>query len=70
MFLVLDAQGQCAMCTKTAMDGIKEGRTTSAGINRGILYLLSMPYVLIVGVGATWWYNKRKQDRDDEEQGS
>lgn len=50
-------QAQCAMCTKAAMDGMKDGATTSAGINDGILYLLSMPYLLAFSIAAAffWW---------------
>lgn len=56
-FAAFAGQAQCAMCTKAAMDGMKDGATTSAGINDGILYLLSMPYLLALSIAAAffWW---------------
>lgn len=51
---------QCAMCTKTAMDAMKDGNTASLGINNAILYLLCMPYALVMTIGGLWWWRRRK----------
>jgi len=53
-------QAQCAMCTKTAMDAMKDGNTASLGLNDAILYLLSLPYVLALTIGGLWWYRHRR----------
>lgn len=57
---------QCAMCTKAAMDGMKDGATTSAGINDGILYLLALPYVLFFSLAGVWFYLRRKARQQQE----
>jgi len=55
------ALGQCAMCRANAESNLKSGNNNiGRGLNQGILYLMSLPYVL-AGVGA-WLLirNKRK----------
>ena len=59
-------EAQCAMCSKTAMDAMKDGNTASLGLNNAILYLLIMPYVLAVSIGGTWWWRRRKWSRIEE----
>lgn len=51
------------MCTKTAMDAMKDGNTASLGLNNAILYLLGLPYLLVMTIGGLWWYRKRRLDR-------
>jgi hypothetical protein len=55
------AQAQCAMCTINAEQGVKNGNTQSKGLNSGVLYLLALPYLGIVGVGALWYFKYRKK---------
>jgi hypothetical protein len=56
-------QAQCAMCKATAESNMKEhSNNFGAGLNKGILYLLAMPY-LLAGVGVLIWYRHRKQYR-------
>ncbi len=57
-------QAQCAMCTKTAMDAMKDGNTASLGLNDAILYLLSLPYLLAMTIGGLWWYRHRRIARE------
>ncbi len=58
------AQG-CVMC-KAAADSDKEA---NKGLNMGIVYLLSVPYILIGTVGYMWWRNRQAlQQQDDEEE--
>ena len=63
-----ESQAQCAMCRRIAQtnyeqqDQISKSKEMKRGrsLNNGILYLLSVPY-LIGGVGAlVWWRNRRK----------
>lgn len=55
------AHAQCAMCKATAESNMKEQTNNyGAGLNKGILYLLSMPYIL-GGIGIFIWYRHRKQ---------
>lgn len=44
----LTAEAQCAMCR--AVLETEEGQGTAKGINDGIMYLMSVPYILIGGI--------------------
>lgn len=60
------ASAQCAMCKASAESNMKEqSNNYGAGLNKGILYLLTMPY-LLAGVGVFIWYKHRKQYRQQE----
>jgi len=54
---------QCPMCKKAVESGLKEGSNVAKGLNTGILYLLSLPYLAVATVGFIWW-KKHKQARD------
>jgi hypothetical protein len=56
-------QAQCPMC-RTAVESAKEngGSTQGDGLNAGILYLLSLPYLTVAVVGGIW-YSKRKKSK-------
>lgn len=56
-----NVQAQCSMCTVNAEQGSKNGNTQTKGINDGVIYLLSIPYLLIAGVGFIWYKNYRKK---------
>jgi hypothetical protein len=59
----IDAVAQCAMCRTTVESSISNGRSNIAtGLNTGILYLLSAPY-LIVGAIAFLWFRQSKQEQ-------
>lgn len=51
-----DAAAQCSICTKTAM---QQGTKPAKGLNTGILYLMSIPYIAIGVVGFSWWRSKK-----------
>jgi len=44
--LVIDMNGQCVMCKAVAEDSAEDGGL-GAGLNRGILYLMAVPYILL-----------------------
>ena len=52
---------QCAMCKGAAEMNLKQGGGDPAGLNKGILYMLFMPYILVGGIGYWWWRNRRKE---------
>ena len=54
-------EAQCAMCTISAEQGVKNGNSQSKGLNTGVLYLMSIPYLLIGGLGALWYFKFRKK---------
>ena len=55
-----EATAQCAMCRRVAETGNENEPKKGRGLNTGILYLLSVPYIL-GGVGAFMWYRSRKK---------
>ena len=60
-FFGTDASAQCAMCKGAAEMNMKQGGGDPAGLNRGILYMLAMPYLLVGGIGYWWWRNRQKE---------
>jgi hypothetical protein len=59
-----EAFAQCAMCRGSLESSVSEGTTSiAAGINKGILYLLVMPY-LIMGTLAYLWYKNSKENQE------
>lgn len=59
-FFQVSAQAQCAMC-RTALENSPEGKAISKSFNRGILLLLSVPYVLFGTVGIVIYRGYRKK---------
>ena len=53
---VESASAQCAMC-RTALD--QEGGQVAAGFNRGILFLLAMPYVVFGSIAGSVKFTSR-----------
>lgn len=62
------ANAQCAMCRATLESNVSDGSfmLTSDNLNAGILYLLSMPYVLIAAVAFFWYRYAKKNARKKE----
>jgi hypothetical protein len=60
------AQAQCPMC-KTALEASRkqqETKTVGNGLNKGILYLLSLPYLAVGTVGGVYYFKTRKRKQD------
>jgi len=47
----LETYSQCAMCKAVVESGAESGDKLAQGINNGILYLMTIPYILIGTVG-------------------
>jgi len=62
------AEAQCPMCRMSAESNLKNGGTAAAGLNKGIVYLLSVPYILVSLVGYLWWRNRRMLQEQEQEQ--
>ncbi|HAD15022.1 MAG TPA: hypothetical protein DCF33_21570 [Saprospirales bacterium] len=60
-FLPLDAHAQCAMCKGAAEANLRQGGGDPKGLNNGILYMLSIPYLLVGCIGYWWWRNRRME---------
>ena len=55
-----DADAQCAMCKAAVESYQKNGCGIGAGLNSGILYLMAMPYAMVLG-GGLFWYRQLKE---------
>ena len=59
---------QCPMCKMSAESNLRAGGTAGKGLNAGILFMLSAPYLLVGGVGLFWYYNRKKNKTAKEEE--
>ena len=60
----VDAQAQCAMCRSSVESSHSDHNKLSrfgSGLNKGILYLMAIPYILGGTVGYLWYRNSRKK---------
>jgi len=59
-----DVAAQCAMCRSTLENNYASGNPgIAAGINTGILYLLSMPYLAVLIIGYLWFKSTRNAQK-------
>ena len=58
-------EAQCPMCKIAAESNLKDGGTAGKGLNAGILYMLSTPYLIIAVLGIIWYRNNRKREEDE-----
>jgi hypothetical protein len=67
MVLILpDAEAQCAMCRATIENNVSNGNTRiGGGLNTGILYLMSIPYIVFAAI-AWFWYRQSKSNREKQ----
>jgi len=65
-FIGDDLLAQCPMCKMSAESNLANGGTEGRGLNKGILYMLSLPY-LMVGFIGLMWYRNRKATKDSSE---
>lgn len=55
------SMAQCAMCRTQLENNVSNGDAgIAAGINTGILYLLSMPYLIVLVLGYFWYKTSRR----------
>jgi len=52
---------QCAMCKAVAESSLGEGKSVASGLNTGILYLMALPYFLLLLFGTAWIIGKKEQ---------
>jgi hypothetical protein len=59
---ILDASAQCAMCKAVTSSNIEgESNEVGKGLNTGILYLMSIPYFLLMGLFYLFFKDKIKE---------
>ena len=55
---------QCAMCRSTLENNYSNGNPgIAAGINTGILYLLSLPYLALIIIGYLWYKSSKNASK-------
>ncbi|MCB0686082.1 MAG: hypothetical protein KDC53_06145 [Saprospiraceae bacterium] len=52
---------QCPMCKMTAESNLANGGTAGKGLNIGILFMLSLPYLIVGSIGFAWWRHNRRR---------
>jgi len=55
---------QCPMCKISMESNLNNGGTAGKGLNKGILYLFTLPYMIIGGLGFYWYKNQRLLGED------
>ena len=67
-FLALTFAGsaQCSMCSAVVESSQQSGLDLAQGLNAGILYLMAIPYALLVGMGILL-FRKLNQNRVESE---
>lgn len=61
----MQVDAQCPMCRMSAESNLKNGGTEGQGLNKGILFILAMPYLLVGVIGYAWYRNKKKNEEAD-----
>lgn len=51
VIILVDANAQCSMCGAVSESAQKNGSDVAEGLNAGILYLMGVPYALLLGMG-------------------
>lgn len=65
LVVAFDVSAQCAMCRSTLENNFSNGDPgMAAGINTGILYLLVLPYLAVIVIGAMWYKSTRNARKE------
>lgn len=64
MLSTVDADAQCSMCRRGAETNMENNQSSvGKNLNKGILYLLSVPY-LLGGIALLAWYSEKKRKKN------
>jgi len=70
LLMIVDSSqtiAQCPMCRMAAETNLANGGTEGKGLNKGILYILSLPYLLVGTIGFIWWRNRNNTKEESTE---
>ena len=59
--LVVESAAQCAMCKAVVEANLEAGGTKGAGLNDGILFLMSMPYLAFFLFCLMFYFQNKKR---------
>jgi len=62
LFASTSVVAQCSVCTKSAQ---QLGEKPAKGLNKGILYLMAAPFVIVGYIGFRWWKNNRQVEAEE-----
>lgn len=48
------------MCAATAESSRSAGSSAAEGLNKGVLYIFMMPYLILGTIGFFWWRARKK----------
>lgn len=60
VLIPLAGDAQCAMC-KAVVENNTDGVAIADGLNKGIVYLMAFPYLLMAGVGYAIYRHKKQR---------
>lgn len=60
IFSVYSGHAQCAMCQATAESSMDAGSSAAEGINKGVMYLFFMPWIILGTIAYFWWRAQKK----------
>lgn len=63
LFFHVNLDAQCAMCKAASESNLNNGGKAGLGLNSGILYLLSLPYILFCVLAFVWWKKRKGEER-------
>jgi hypothetical protein len=58
-FMAPSLPAQCPMCKASVESNLAKGETKGAGLNKGILFLLVIPYLAASAIGFAYYRNYR-----------
>ena len=64
----LPSHAQCAMCTGQVETATNAGSSVALGINKGVLYIFMMPYLIMATLGYFWWKGRKKDPAEIQQQ--
>ena len=64
------AQAQCAMCAGQVESATSAGSSIALGVNKGVLYIFMMPYLIMGTIGYFWWKGRKKSQSADQNIGA
>ena len=64
LFTELKIKSQCAMCKAVVESNLESGDDIGSGLNDGILYLMSAPYVVVILFAIFYFLQKRNQKQN------
>jgi len=68
LLIGIELDAQCPMCKMAAESNLKDGGTAGRGLNKGILYIFVMPYLITATVGYIWWRNRKTDEELAQEE--